>query len=264
MIGHALQHSHGDAIGQILHLAAKARRREINHGVYQALHGRVTAGPFEGMLLPDQTSWLDGDIAPKLLGVYEAELHPLVTQVVAADYPIVVNVGCAEGFYAIGLARLMSHTKVYAFDVNVDAQRVCREAAIRNGVADRVIVSGRCDAAAIETILPNATVAFLFLDCEGGEKDLLDPVTAPALKHCDFAVECHDFYDRDISPAIVGRFEATHTISVIHEGPRDPNTVPMLRSLDSLDRWLTVCEFRPETMHWLVGTRKSDAGSSAS
>jgi hypothetical protein len=255
-IGDTVNNLQGESIGQILHIAAKARRHEINRAVYSALSGRVASGPFEGMILPDQSSWLDGDIAPKLLGFYEAELHTLMMQVVQSNYSIVVNVGCADGYYAVGLARLMPYAKVYAYDISEESQKVCRAAARKNGVAERISVGGCCDADTLSAVVPASAPAFVMLDCEGAEKDLLDPDRTPVLRTCDFVAECHDFYDRDISPAILRRFEESHHVTVISEGPRNPNSMPILNGLSSLDRWLTVCEFRPETMHWLVGLRK--------
>lgn len=247
---------HDDSIARILDLAAKARRQELNQAIHAATKGRVSAGPFEGMVLPDRKAWLDGDIAPKLLGFYEAELHALWRQVASTHYSLVINVGCAEGYYAIGLARLMPGATVCAFDTSKESQLICHEAATRNGVADRVVVGGRCDCAVLQRLLRPELPAFLILDCEGAEKELLDPEKVPALRGCDFVAECHDFYDREITATLLRRFSLTHELTVIREGPRDPNAIPLLNSLNSLDRWLTVCEFRPETMGWLAGMRK--------
>lgn len=247
---------HGESIAAILHLAATARRRDISQAIVSATGGRVAAGPFEGMMLPEQTSWLDGDVAPKLLGIYESELHELMLKIRASDYATIINIGCAEGYYAVGLARLIPRATIYAFDANEQAQSVCRTAASVNGVADRIVVRGLCDSATLASVLTAAGRAFLLLDCEGGELQLLDPATTPGLRSEDFAVECHDFYNRSISATIVSRFTPTHNVGVIKEGARNPNASPLLTSLSSLDRWLAVCEFRPETMHWIVATAK--------
>src|SRR5947209_10340484 len=64
----------------------------------------VQDGPFKEMKLAESTSWGDGDTLPKLLGCYEAELHPAVNEALGKDYAAVINVGCAEGYYAIGFA----------------------------------------------------------------------------------------------------------------------------------------------------------------
>src|SRR5215831_3414954 len=71
----------------------------------------ITAGPFKGARLP--VSWRDR--GSKLLGFYEQELHPFIEAVIEWKPDVVVNVGCAEGYYAIGRrsespARRVSHT----------------------------------------------------------------------------------------------------------------------------------------------------------
>ena len=61
---------------------------------------------------------------------------------VALGHSTVLNIGCAEGYYAVGLARRMPQARVLAFDINRTAQDTCRALAAKNGVADRVQVSG--------------------------------------------------------------------------------------------------------------------------
>ena len=50
--------------------------------------------------------------------------------------------GCAEGYYAVGMARLAPEITVYAYDIEERARIACADLAQRNGVADRVIVGG--------------------------------------------------------------------------------------------------------------------------
>ena len=67
-------------------------------------HGWVVqGGPFAGMTYVRGVSC--ANTISRLLGSYEAELHPVVEQVISRSYPTVIDVGCAEGYYAIGLAR---------------------------------------------------------------------------------------------------------------------------------------------------------------
>lgn len=245
-------------LSRILDSAARTRRQEINVAIYQQLGGVVQGGPFKGMKLPGEVAWLDGDIAPKLLGAYESELHVAIAQVAAGGYSLLVNVGAAEGYYAVGLARLMRQTKILAFDTNAKAQRICRQAVEMNGVSN-VEVGGECTPATLRSILATTTEAFLLLDCEGGERQLLSPDGVPDQARCNFLAECHDFLDSNITPAIRRHFERTHDLQEISEGARDPNAYPILTTLGSLDRWLAVCEFRPQTMRWLAGSRKLTA-----
>src|SRR3954451_14803740 len=101
----------------------------------------VQGGPFKGLHLP-RGVW--GNPAPLFVGSYEAELHGLIEAVIAAQPVRVINVGCAEGYYAVGLARRLTDADVHAFDIDDEAQRVVRETAQANGVAERVKVAGKC------------------------------------------------------------------------------------------------------------------------
>ena len=238
-------------IQQLFTTAINIRQHEITSGVYEAAKGVVQGGPFRGMRLLRKSSWGAGEISPKLLGCYEAELHPHMAEVIATSFPLVINVGCAEGYYAVGLARRMPACRVIAYDVSEAAQDVCREAAAANGVAGRLEVRGLCTPQTLVEDLAGNESAFLLVDCEGGELGLLDPALAPGLARCNILVECHDFLNRMITPSLLSRFAATHTVERIDEGARNPNH-PMLHRTPSLDRWLAVCEFRPERMHWLM------------
>src|SRR5437016_2600251 len=62
----------------------------------------VQSGPFAGMLYVNQA--VGSAHVPKLLGSYEAELHEIMRSVLTENYATIVDVGCAEGYYAIGLA----------------------------------------------------------------------------------------------------------------------------------------------------------------
>jgi len=78
----------------------------------------------------------------------------------------------------------------------------------------------------------------------------------PALRATMLLIECHDFIDPTITQTLADRLSATHTLEGVREGARDPNASPFLQGLDSLDRWLAVCEYRPTMMHWIVARPK--------
>jgi hypothetical protein len=39
---------------------------------------------------------------PKIIGSYECELHPAIEEIIVNNYAEVWDVGCAEGYYAVG------------------------------------------------------------------------------------------------------------------------------------------------------------------
>jgi hypothetical protein len=214
-----------------------------------SLGARVLAGPFAGMALPADNSWRDGDFMPKLIGSYESNLREALVQAVARDPATVINVGCAEGYYAVGLARMLPKATVYAFDIDPQACGICSGAAAENGVGARLVVGGRCTTEHLSKILELSGRTLLVLDCEGAERELLDPAKVPALSRCDMIVETHG---SDIVSELEARFRPTHIVSRIAQGGRDPNELAPLRSLAEPDRWLLVDEGRPEAMMWLA------------
>ena len=62
-------------------------------------------------------------IFSKLLGFYEKELQKVIKNLIKRDCEIAVDVGCAEGYYTVGLARVFKdkETKVLAYDINKKA-----------------------------------------------------------------------------------------------------------------------------------------------
>jgi hypothetical protein len=241
---------------QSLPVAAQTRRSEINSALIQ-LHGlSVVSGPFVGMKLLVEATWGDGDLSPKLLGCYEAELHPAIAEAVSRDPRTVINIGCAEGYYAVGMALALPQARVYAFDSDEKGQAICRRAAAANQVSQRIMVAGTCGIETIRGIISQDERPLLIVDCEGAELQLLDPAQAPEILQCDMIIECHDFINSQITPTLLARFASSHNIETVFEGPRDPNKFVSLQDRGSLDRWLAVNENRPVMMNWLVCWRR--------
>lgn len=109
----------------------------------------VRSGPFKGMRYPEGRS-TGSALIPKILGCYERELHEVFEEVCQQRYSAIVDIGCAEGYYAVGLAMRLQHANVYAFDTDRAARDLCREMARTNCVLDRLAVEGRCDSDALQ------------------------------------------------------------------------------------------------------------------
>jgi hypothetical protein len=234
------------AIDAVLDLALGHRLQRLTDFLWQACGGVVQAGPFAGMNYLRRSA--GSLLAPKLLGCYEAELHPLLARVARREYSAVVNVGCGEGYYAVGLARLLPAARVHAFDGDSAAQALCRELAALNGVSSRVAVAGTCGAAELRELAgPGVLVV---CDCEGGEVALLDPAQAPGLTRCDVVVELHDYLDPTASRRVPERFAPTHEVTLIGPSGRNPAAFPLLRGLSQFEQYLAVLEGRPGPTPW--------------
>ncbi len=197
-----------------------------------------------------------GDCACKLLGLYEIELAPLIYEVAATAPDVVVNVGCAEGYYAVGLARLLPGAKVRAFDQSKDARDLCKNMAEANAVSERLEVNGLCTTATLSILVQNARAPFVLIDIEGGELELLSG-RASQLAKATMLIECHDFLDRSITRRLLEEFAHTHDAKKVYQGARNPHDLQVLRSLPEDDRWMLISEHRSEPMHWLYLSPKT-------
>jgi hypothetical protein len=188
--------------------------------------------------------------APKLVGSYEAEIQPVIQYVISSQSTTVVDIGCAEGYYAVGLLAAMPNATCFAFDTDPKARVLCAEMAAANHVANRLHILGKCESHALNALSLDG--AFVFCDCEGAEAELLDPVLVPDLRSCDILVEIHECFRPGVTKALCERFAGTHTISLINTSKRDPLRYPCLSFLGSKDRSLAVEEFRPIGMQWAI------------
>src|SRR5205807_4237653 len=79
---------------------------------------------------------------PKLLGIYERELNPFIEQACALNFPLIVDVGAAEGYYAIGMALRNPNARLIAFEMEQKGRAALEEMARLNNVMSRVEILG--------------------------------------------------------------------------------------------------------------------------
>lgn len=208
----------------------------------------VRHGPFAGMEYIEGLERSSGDLVAKLLGTYEQELTRVVEQWISTGIDHLIDIGCAEGYYAVGFALAIPRATVHAFDIDPSARERCTKLATLNNVADRVRVAGACEPAYFQR-LPERGVALLS-DCEGAERTLLDPRLAPHLRGWPILVELHDFVDPTITETIAERFGPTHEITLIESDDRAGESPPELSPLTDRVRAALLSERRPERMRW--------------
>ena len=207
----------------------------------------VLDGPFKGMIYGHRVA--EGARAARLLGSYEASLQPILETIFTSDYSTVIDVGCAEGYYAVGLALRMPQAKILARDTSEPAQTLCRQLAAANNVADRVAVGGLFTPADFD--LCKSEKCLVLCDIEGAEADLLDPATAPGLVHADILVEVHEGMFPGLLETLTSRFAASHQITRIGRALTPERLPYWTESLSDLDRLLLLWEWRASPTPWL-------------
>lgn len=198
-------------------------------------------------LLPD-VCWGDGDTGSKLLGLYEDELHDILYQQWCQPPTAVINLGSAEGYYAVGLGRALA-VPVVASDIDSRAQDITQRTAQANGVVMRVM--GAMTAEQFDAVLSETERPLVVMDIEGAEHELLDPAAVPHLKRARILVESHDCFRAGITQQLLDRFESSHTVQVIRAQGKDPWQFEFLDSYTDLEKLILVNECRPETARWI-------------
>lgn len=239
-------------LSQSLRLLAKWRSAMIVNTILKKDGPLVSAGPFKGMTYI--TAGSEGSTSARLLGAYETALHPVIEDIVARGYEQVIDVGCAEGYYAVGLARRTPQARIIARDLNPDAREKCAELARANGVLHQIEIGGAMAHGDFDICAHAKTL--VICDIEGAEAQLLDPERATGLRAADILVEVHDCFVAGLSGQIALRFAASHDVQTLQRSAPAGLLPDWMNALSDLDRLLALWEWRIGPTPWLWMTRR--------
>lgn len=209
---------------------------------------RILSGPFQGMAFRyNQQEYA------MLLGTWELELIQLLEDVMSADYRMIVDVGAAEGYYAVGMSYRMPEKKVVAFEMEERVRKNLETLQYLNGTT--VEIRGKCEPEDLLQFGEQIEGGFILMDVEGYECVLLDPCKIPSLQRATILVELHDMYVEGCSRIIEKRFQPTHIIQQVNGAQRTINDFPasagILKYLFSKQRLINLMdEGRPYAMNW--------------
>jgi hypothetical protein len=238
---------------------AELRRTRADLEFYRQAAARISPssvvrhGPFAGMrYLPSVTS--PQNLALKLIGGYEYELESVVEEICRTDYSEIVDVGCAEGYYAVGLAMRLPAANIYAYDTDPEAREACSALAVLNQVKERVKIESWCGAEKLVSLSVRKR-GLIISDCEGFELELFPEQAVPRLARFDILIECHDFIRLGIMPELRRRFAATHSVESIKSiddiSKAYEYGYPELEGYTLEERRKLLAERRPAIMEWL-------------
>lgn len=239
-------------LARALRHLAKWRAHLVENTLRARSGSRVLGGPFKGMAYPVAAS--EGAGAARLLGSYEASLHPVIETIVGKRYDLIFDVGAAEGYYAVGLALRLPGAEVRAHDIDARARATCRALAEANGVAERVQI--RAEATSEDFAACEGQRALVLCDIEGAEEALLDPDRAPGLAAADILVEVHELMRPDLCATLEARFAATHRITRIDRRLDDSALPAWMEEASDLDRLMALWEWRGGPTPWLWMERR--------
>jgi len=235
-------------------------RREyagLANKIMQARGTRVLSGPFQGMKYLD--SACSSALLPKLLGTYEDELHPTFAQLLTEPYDTVVDIGCAEGYYAVGLALRLPQASVLAYDIDPVALGRCGELAELNGVRDRIDLRSPFNAADLLELRDRKVL--VVCDVDGFETELFAAGMAKYWSGADLVVELHDFMGAPCRSLVESCLALTHRCAIICSEEKPASKIADFTFLTAEERRLAVSELRPP-QEWLIARALPATGDS--
>jgi len=220
----------------------------------------VLYGPFKGMKFTNE-GLMTACNTSGLLGTYERETHPWLLALRPGEYERALDIGAAEGYYAVGIA-LRTGTRVDAYDTAPVARRLCKAMAKLNGVSGLVQTHAFCSPEVLRQL--NGQRCFIVSDCEGFEVKLFSREVIQALVNCDLIIELHDGTEPPgtTRELLKSRFSATHRIEVVRFGSRNPRDFPELAYLEGLgiDVQRAIREEGRGDQEWMIATSLGTAG----
>lgn len=222
----------------------------------------VLRGPFKGMVYPDFVS-TGSVLYPKLSGIYEKELQFVMEEIKSKKYKYIFDIGCAEGYYAIGLKKAIPTAEVFAFDINAHAQELCFNMAKKNAV--EIHIEGECSDSRLSTTdFSGETPSLIISDCEGAERELFTDAVILNLVNCECLIEVHDWLQYDIPTLdiLIEKFRKTHNYVLIY-GIDDYEKVYRYKvkefeNLTLEEKFIIMAEHRKRLGEWLYFTPKSE------
>jgi SAM-dependent methyltransferase len=187
--------------------------RRINKGtrllletILKPFWKHVKNGPFEGLHYTPRRS-VGSQYLPKLIGTYESELNPVWNLLKAHRITRIFDIGCADGFYAVGLLKLFPEARIHAFDLDPDARKFTQIMADKNHVSDRLNIHGEFVFSEWQDQIDEGTL--ILSDCEGFEKDIFSHTNIQAARKAICVVEIHESKRSGVTDSLLSAFSTS-------------------------------------------------------
>ena len=92
----------------------------------------VIGGPFAGMKYINESA--GSTYLLKLIGCYESILHPYIEKYKKSSFDTIIDIGCAEGYYLIGLGINHPYAHLIGYDIDKKALDLTKKLALVNNL----------------------------------------------------------------------------------------------------------------------------------
>ena len=225
------------------------RRYRLGQVLSDHFENTVAYGPFKGLVLSDTSWWGAADRGSMLLGFYEKEVLNSL-EVFAKDRDTFIDIGAADGYYAIGVVASGLFSESFCFELSEEGQAAIEKNAKRNSVADRVHIFGEANEGFMSGITEKFAVnlgnTVFLLDIEGAEFHVVNEAFLQEVSRAALIIEIHDWEAPSQSGVdeLVNLAQKYFEVSWLTMGARDLSGFMELQDWPDDDRWILCSESR--------------------
>lgn len=211
----------------------------------------VQNGVFKNLKINKNISWGRGDIASKIYGLYENKIQKKIKEL---KKPILIDIGAADGFFAIGCLHSKLSKYCYAFEQNETSRLALHKTAELNNVANQISIMGKVDNQVFLSSLPDdldLSMAVILCDIEGEEYNFFSETILKKLQKCNLIIEIHTEETNSKEADLIKSAKKYFNVNIILDNNKDMSAVSKLHNLNDIDRNLISCEGRSYIGKWL-------------
>lgn len=255
-IFHVFKNLNRNVLGRFsLNNLINLRRIKLSESLLKLMDNTVHYGKFKGLLLNDKYEWNRADVGNMLLGLYEKEVTESLSSV-PPSHKTLVDLGSADGYFAIGCLVAKMFDKVYCFETSFKRQKILINNALLNHVEDRVEVYGTATNKfpfELQKKGVDISKCVIISDIEGGEFEVFDKIVLEALKESITIIEIHEWHKNGINRyrRLQKRAKKHFAITKLTTRGRDLSIFPEIAELADNDRWLLCSEGRHHLTTWI-------------
>lgn len=185
--------------------------KELEDKIKAFCDSKSIDGPFKGMHIDPVDQYGPGHVILKWLGTFEQPIHSYVNNELNKQHDAFINIGCGDGYYGVGVKLRSPATDIFLVDIDPACVEEVKKTCSANSVSEYAFLSDFPQKAFQETLAKYIN-PWVFVDIEGAEVDVLDPVQVSNLSKATITVEMHDCFRMGVTNELIARFQKTHDI----------------------------------------------------
>ena len=241
------------------------KKYELSLNLYKEHNNLVIYGPYKGMFFSENNHWGIGDLGPKIIGLYEFEVQNKLLDLVN-NFKIenFVNIGAAEGYHAIGIAKKTNVQNFVLYEIDKKGQEILKDNILNNELKKNIEIENEANLNSIYEL--NKKFDFsktLFLvDIEGSELNLFNDEILGLLKNSFLIIENHKFLLSEAKQnkyqELINKLNDNFSMEIIRNTGRNVSQINEISNLSENELMMISSESRPKMMEWFVLTPKSN------